>query len=73
MFAHLGLPKELLQLGLRQEAVVFDEGGNLRRALRLKVDRPVDLHVTVESGQEFLFTLWKKDGGKNDALRNVWC
>lgn len=75
MFAHLGLPEELLQLGLRQQAVVLDEGGNLRGALCLVVDRPVDLHVTVESGQEFLLSLWQRreGGGKSDALRNVKC
>lgn len=55
--AHLGLPEELLQLRLRQQAVVLDEGGDLRGALRLVVDRPVDLHVAVESGQEFLLSL----------------
>lgn len=69
VFAHLGLPEELLQLGLRQQAVVLDKGGNLRGALRLVVDRPVDLHVTVESGQEFLLSLWqwREGGGKSDA------
>lgn len=57
MSAHLGPSEELLQLRLRQQAVVFDKGGDLRGALRLVVDCPVDLHVTVECGQEFLLPL----------------
>lgn len=57
MFTHFGLPEELLQLVLRQQTVVLDEGGHFWGTLRLIVHRPVDLHVTMENGQEFFLSL----------------
>lgn len=57
MFTHFGLPEELLQLVLWQQTVVLDEGGHFWGTLRLIVHRSMDLHVTMENGQEFFLSL----------------
>lgn len=61
---HLGLSEQLLQLLLRQQAVVLYKGGHLWRTLRLVVDRAVDLHVAMQNGQELFFPLCNKQKKK---------
>lgn len=56
--AHLRLPEELLELLLRQQPVVLHECRNLRWALRLIVNRPVNFHVAIQNGEELFFVLW---------------
>lgn len=55
--SYLGLSEELLQLLLRQQTVVLDEGRHLRWTLRLVVHRPVDVHVAMQNGQELFLSL----------------
>lgn len=60
--SHLGPPQQLLQLLLRQQAVVLDKSGHFGRTLRLEVHGPVDLHVAMQSGQEGCLPLFSERG-----------
>lgn len=67
---HLSFSEELLQLLLRQQAVILDEGGHLWGTLHLVVHRPVDLHVAMQNCQEFFLTLTETHtGGKQNELK----
>lgn len=66
---HLGLPEQLLQLLLCQQAMVLDKSGHLGRALRLKVYGPMDLHVAMQSGQERFLSLF---GERGRVVSNFW-
>lgn len=66
---HLGLPEQLLQLLLRQQAVVLDKSGHFGRTLRLEVYGPVDLHVAMQSGQEGFLSLF---GERERVVRELF-
>lgn len=58
---HFGLAQQLLELGLRQEAVVLHEGWDLGRPLALVVHGAVDLHVLAQDAQELLLPLQERE------------
>lgn len=65
--AHLGLAQQLLELGLRQEAVVLHEGRDLGGPLALVVHSAMDLHVLVQDAQELLLPL-KEEEEKEEEM-----
>lgn len=66
--AHFGLAQQLLELRLRQEAVVLHKGRDFGGPLALVVHGAVDLHVLVQNAQELLLPLEEEEEEEMGAL-----
>lgn len=67
--AHFGLAQQLLELRLRQEAMVLHEGRDFGGPLALVVHGAVDLHVLVQDTQELLLPLEEEMEGMGALLQ----
>lgn len=59
---YLGLPKKLLKLMLRQQAMVYDKGRDFWRPLCFIIDCSMNVHVAVQYGKKLVFPLQYKRG-----------
>ena len=59
--AHFGLAQQLLELRLRQEAMVLHTGRYFGGPLALVVHGAVDLHVLVQNAQELFLPLEEEE------------